>query len=198
MNEHFTVAAWFLALAPLTFSPGPANVMLAAMGAAFGLRATLPFLLGTNVICVLQSVLIGFGITIVVSESEWATVALKWAGVLALLFLSIRFFRSKVASGAASEPLGFKEGVLLQVLNGKFLLIPTLMFSLFYNFEASGVAAVLGFTGALALLTLSANLLWVTGGKALAAVLQEAWFVRYQGVFFGSILLGTSVWIAMN
>lgn len=198
MTEGFTPATWFAALAPLAFSPGPANVLFAATGAAFGFKASLPFQFGTLSVSMLQSTLVGFGIAAVVTESQRATALLKWAGVIVLLYFAVRFFRSDVGRRAVAKPLGFKEGVLLQLFNGKFLLIPTLMFSLFLRPDSSAVASVLSLVAALAALTLTANLLWIAGGKALASVLEQDGFTRYQGIFFGSILLATAAWIGIR
>lgn len=198
LEPQFNIAAWFLTLAPLSFSPGPTNVLCSALGAGFGLRAALPFLLGTNLVCLVQTLLIGSGIAIATAESAGAATVLKWAGVLVLLYFGFRFFRAKLRHREALRPLSFREGLLLQMLNGKFPMIPALMFSLFYDPAAPSVTAVLGLAGALSLMTLSANLLWIVGGKAAAAILEEEWFARYQGKAFGSVLFATALWIALR
>ena len=87
---------------------------------------------------------------------------------------------------------------MLQAFNGKFLLIPAVMFSLFYDPASNGTAQVVTLTIALAGLIFSANLLWLAGGKILASVVEEEWFARYQGKVFGSILVATAIWIAMG
>ena len=115
-----------------------------------------------------------------------------------MLVFAFRFFRSKVANRAVSAPLSFREGVVLQAFNGKFLLIPAVMFSLFYDPASNGTAQVVTLTIALAGLIFSANLLWLAGGKILASVVEEEWFARYQGKVFGSILVATAIWIAMG
>ncbi|MCB1724701.1 MAG: LysE family transporter [Chromatiaceae bacterium] len=198
MNDAFDIRTWFLALAPLSYSPGPANVLFAAMGAAFGFKASLPFLLGTISISLIQTALIGLGVGIAANQSRFVTVALNWGGVLVLLYFAFRFFRAEVANRAVSVPLSFREGVVLQILNGKFLLIPTVMFSLFLDPGSSDMAQVLGLTGALAALTLSANLLWVAGGRVLSSVVEEEWFAKVQGMIFGTILVATALWIALS
>ncbi|MGD8528876.1 MAG: LysE family transporter [Methyloceanibacter sp.] len=138
------------------------------MGATFGLKASLPFLSGTILVGLIQSALIGFGVGIATHQSELAAASLKWGGVFILLVFAFRFFRSKVANRAVSAPLSFREGVVLQAFNGKFLLIPAIMFSLFCDPVSNGTAQVVSLAFALAALTLSANLLWMAGGKILA------------------------------
>lgn len=195
--NRFDLLAWFLALAPLSFSPGPANVLFAASGGAFGFRRTLPFLLGTNLVCVIQTALVGYGLAAIVTESQTVQTVLRWMGVLVLLYLALRFFRSKAEHGQVPGPLGFKEGVLVELFNAKFLLIPVMMFSLFYHPEKSGVWTVPALTAALVAMTLTANLAWVAGGRAAVAALEQGWFARHQGKFFGTVLLLTALWLAV-
>ena len=197
MNE-IDVLAWFLALAPLSLSPGPANVLYAASGGAFGIRRTLPFLLGTNLVCIVQTALVGYGVAAVVTESASVQAALRWIGILVLLYLALRSFGSKKAvPGREPRPLSFGEGALVELFNAKFLLIPVMMFSLFYHPEKSDVWTVPALTVALAAMTLSANLVWVAGGRAAVAALEKGRFARHQGKFFGTVLLLTALWLAM-
>lgn len=191
-----TAIAWFAALAPLSISPGPANVLFAASGAAFGVRATMPFCLGTNLVCILQSLAVGFGLMALVTERPAVAASLKVAGVLVLLFLAVRFFRGAAATARTATPLRFRDGVIVELLNAKYLLIPLVMFSQFYNAQQASLSQLLALTAALAALTLFSNLVWVVGGRALMALLADAHIARYQGIFFGSMLLLTALWLA--
>ena len=81
-----------LALASFTFvasiTPGPNNLMLAASGVGFGLRRTVPHMLG---VCVGFAVLVltcGLGIGAVIMQSPAAATALKVAGSGYLVFLA--------------------------------------------------------------------------------------------------------------
>jgi threonine/homoserine/homoserine lactone efflux protein len=196
--ENIDTLTWFMTLAPLSFSPGPANVLFAAMGGAFGIRASLPFLVGTNLVCIFQSLAAGFGLAAIITSSESAQLVIKWCGILVLVYLALRFFRSKVEKNQVAKPLSFREGVLVELFNAKFFLIPIIMFSLFYDPVYNNMLMVPGLTLALATLTVSANLLWVAGGRAATAVLEKTWFARHQGKFFGSVLMITAVWLAIN
>ncbi len=193
-----TAAAWFLALVPLCFSPGPANVLFAASGSAFGIRSSLPFLLGTNLVCVMQTTAVGIGLNAVLTQSAEMQAALKWAGISVLLLLALRFFRLTLAQNAVPKPLSFREGVLIELINAKFLLIPLVMFSLFHDPTHDGIAEVLRLTTALAVLTVAANLVWVVVGKMAFAWLTRGNLVARQGQFFGIVLVMTALWLAMD
>ncbi len=61
MNSSFFIS-WFAVMFPLVISPGPANVMFAASGAKFGIKKSIPLMIGIDLIFVVQSILIGFGL----------------------------------------------------------------------------------------------------------------------------------------
>ena len=196
--ETSTVFAWFMALIPLSISPGPANVLFAASGGIFGVRATVPFWLGTNLICVLQSLAVGLGFTALIVEFPDLAMLLKYAGVAVLLYFAVRFFISGVSMRNAVKPLSFKEGMVVELLNAKYLLIPVVMFSQFYNPEENALTGLIALTLALAALTMVSNFIWVAGGNMLTSLLARDWVAKYQGAFFGSLLFATAIWLALD
>lgn len=192
-----TATGLFFALAPLAFSPGPANVLFAASGSTFGVRASLPFWFGTNLVCVFQTLAVGFGLAALITESEQIRMLLRYVGVAVLLYFALRFFRSRVNQRQVLKPLSFREGLLVELLNAKFMLIPVVMFSLFLKSNQGGAWGVLTLTIVLMLITMSANLAWIIGGKAAMTLVKKDWFERNQGIFFGSILMITAFWLAI-
>ncbi len=197
METEFAIT-WFLAIAPLSFSPGPANVLFAASGSSFGVKASLPFWIGTNLICLIQTAVVGLGLATVISESTEIQNLFKYAGVIVLFYLASRFFRLKIKGEQVLKPLTFKEGVLVELVNAKFLLIPTMMFSLFYNPNQNSYLYILGLTTALVMMTMLANFVWILGGKAAVSAIENEWFTKYQGLFFGTVLILTAFWLAVR
>ena len=195
--EQGTAISWFLALAPLSISPGPANVMFAASGDAFGIRATVPFWLGTNLVCTLQSLAVGLGFMAIIGRFPESALVMKYVGVAFLLYLAFRLVRSAISKNEITKPLGFKEGVIVQLLNAKFLLIPMIMFSQFYIPAEHGTAGLTVLVFALMVLTMLSNLTWVLGGSALTAILAKEGVAKNQGYFFGGILFATALWLAL-
>lgn len=187
--ETNTATIWLMALVPLSISPGPANVLFAACGGTFGVRATIPFWLGTNLICVLQSLVVGLGFAATVSKLPEVANILKYAGVAVLLYLAVRFFLSGVSRKEVVKPLSFKQGVVVELLNAKYLLIPVVMFSQFYSPEENGLVGLYTLTLALAALTMVSNFVWMMGGNILTSFTAKEWVTKYQGVFFGMLLL---------
>ena len=197
MDTEFAIT-WFLAIAPLSFSPGPANILFAASGSIFGVKASLPFWIGTNLICLLQTVVVGLGLATVITESSEIQTVFKFAGVLVLLYLASRFFRSKIRGRQVLKPLTLKDGMLVELVNAKFLLIPTMMFSLFYIPTQNLYWYVIGLTTALVLMTMIANFVWIIGGKAAISAIENDRFTKFQGLFFGTVLTLTAFWFAIR
>ena len=165
-----TAIAWF-GTVPVD-QPWPANVLFAASGAAFGVRATMPVLPGTNLVCILQSLAVGFGYGARHRTTSRGGVAGK-SRRLVLLFLAVRFFRGAAATARTATPLRFRDGVIVELLNANTLLIPLVMLQ-FYDAQQTRPLAAVALTAAPAALTLFSNLVWVVGGRALMALLADA------------------------
>lgn len=197
MNTELVIT-WLLALVPLSISPGPANVLFAASGSSFGVRGTLPFLLGINIICVCQSLAVGLGLGFLLSNYPQMVALIKYVGVIFLLYLAYKFFRISIITREAIKPLRFIDGVVVELFNIKYLMIPTVMFSQFYTPEKENYSQVLILAMALALLTVTSNLIWVTGGKTLTAVAMKDNVQKTQGILFGALLFVTALWLAIS
>lgn len=197
MSTDLTIT-WMLALVPLSISPGPANVLFAASGSAFGIKSTVPFWLGTNTTCIFQTLAVGIGLGVFVNAYPHVSAVTKYIGVAFLVYLAFKFFRLSINNREAIHPLRFVDGVVVELLNVKYLMIPTIMFSQVHNVGEIELSTVIVFTVALALLTMGSNLVWVVGGSRLTAFAKKARVERSQGAVFGVMLLVTALWIAIG
>ncbi|PLX61064.1 LysE family translocator [Sedimenticola selenatireducens] len=189
---------WILIFGPLAISPGPANILFAASGSSFGIRRSIPFWLGTNMTCIIQSLSIGLGLGYIISTYPVTIEILKYAGVVFLLYLASKFFKLSINEIEAIKPLSFKHGVIVELLNVKYLLIPTIMFTQFYMPEKDGLSQVVFLTALLAVLTMASNLVWVIGGKALTNFIADSNIQKTQGAVFGVMLCVTALWLAVS
>ena len=189
---------WILIFGPLAISPGPANVLFCALGSSFGVRSSIPFWLGTNITCIFQSLAIGLGLVYVISTYPAAEQVLKYAGMLFLLYLAYRFFFFFVTEAKPIKPLSFKEGVVVEMLNAKYLMIPAVMFTQFYSPEKDGFSQIVVLTTALAVLTMSSNIMWVFAGKAFTKLIVKSKSQKNQGKMFGLMLCVTALWILIG
>ena len=197
MNFEF-MFLWLVTLLPIVISPGPANILYAASGSSFGVRGTVPFWLATNMTSIFQTLAVGFGLNYLLSTYPQAGLVMKYLGIVFLLYLAFKFFRMSNSLQEAVKPLTFRDGVIVEILNVKYLLIPTIMFSQFYTPETDGIKQIFFLTFALVSLTLITSMLWILGGKSLAMLVASKNAQRIQGLLFGSLLCATAIWLFLS
>ena len=101
-------------------SPGPNNVLLWASGATFGLRATIPHVVGTAVGLGVMAVAAAAGLAAIVAGFPPIEVAMQVAGSAYLLWLAWRIGRgSMVQAGTTARPLSVLQAAAFQVVNPK-------------------------------------------------------------------------------
>jgi threonine/homoserine/homoserine lactone efflux protein len=104
-----------------SFTPGPNVVMLAASGANYGFRSTLPHISGISIGFPVMVIAIGVGLKAVfVAVPELQTV-LKYVGGAYLLYLAWRIANAgrPNSKGASGRPLNFLEAAAFQWVNPK-------------------------------------------------------------------------------
>ena len=102
------------------FTPGPNNMMLTASGANFGVRRTIPHMVGINMGFPSMLLLCGLGLAQVLETYPEAYEALKWIGATFLLYLAYRIATAKrLGKDAGGKPLSFWEAFAFQYVNPK-------------------------------------------------------------------------------
>lgn len=154
-------------------TPGPANMVLLAAGARFGLRASLPFAAG--VILGKQLIIwpIGFGLMTLAASVPVLFAILKWGSAAYILYLATRIALARINPGQAGRAApGFASGLIVHPMNPKAWAMITAGFTNFIpegmgTFPATLTVALV-FLGAQCLL----QPLWCWGGARIAAVVS--------------------------
>jgi threonine/homoserine/homoserine lactone efflux protein len=155
-------------------TPGPNNVMLTASGARFGLRRTLPHMLGICAGFALQMLAVCAGLGALFSRWPHLQDTLRWVGAAYLVYLGWRLLRP----GSASErhvprPLTLLEAAAFQFLNPKAWVINLTAATLFLPHELGPVAAAGYMLGVGLVLPAPCIVLWVLFGTSLRALLAR-------------------------
>lgn len=113
-----------LPLASFTFvasiTPGPNNLMLAASGVGFGLKRTLPHMLGVSVGFLLLVLACGLGVGTLLLQIPAAALSLKLAGSGYLIYLAWTLRGNfGAASATRTRPMSFRAAVVFQFANPK-------------------------------------------------------------------------------
>ncbi|MBW3566507.1 MAG: LysE family translocator [Proteobacteria bacterium] len=113
--------AFFLFALVAGFTPGPNNLMLAASGVNFGLRRTLPHLLGVVAGYPVLFAAVGTGLGGVFQRLPWLHTALMIIGSLYLAWLAwkIAFAPAMSADPGERRPLNFWQAAAFQWVNPK-------------------------------------------------------------------------------
>jgi threonine/homoserine/homoserine lactone efflux protein len=158
----------------MSITPGPNNVMLTAAGANFGLRRTVPHILGVT--CGF-GVLVGAacgGLGILFTRWPQVHTGLKWIGAGYLLFLGWQLLRTQGAGpGSAGKPVTFWEAAAFQFLNPKAWVIALTAATLFLP-PGLGQVAATGFVATIVtLVNLPCITVWAVFGSSLGLALTR-------------------------
>ena len=104
-----------------SITPGPNNLMLIASGANFGLRRSLPHMLGISLGHALMVVLVGLGLAGLFDLYPAAKTALKFAAVVYMLWLAWKTAHAAAPAErtATARPLTFLQAAAFQWVNPK-------------------------------------------------------------------------------
>lgn len=177
-----------------SFSPGPNTISTASMVLTFGYKKSMRYQAG---------ILAGFFLVMVASGFVAATITTRFprlvpvitiAGALYILYLAFLIIRSSVTiNDEIKRPLGFFQGLFLQFLNVKTLLVGLMVYSTFLvdlpRTLGWRLASALFFT-AIAILAL---LLYSLFGVVLLRLLRSPRIAKIINAIFGAALIYTAL-----
>lgn len=177
-----------LALAGFAFvtsaTPGPNNMMLMASGANFGVRRTIPHMLGVAWGFALMIVLIGMGLDQLLDAHPAIKNVLKWVSLVYMVWLAWKIANAappeKASEHATSRPFTFLEAAAFQWVNPKAWAMALGALSAY----AAGVGGVLVVGLVFAIINLSAVSIWAISGQGLRHLLTTPMRLR---LFNGSM-----------
>ncbi len=113
-------------------TPGPNNMLLAASGLAYGLRRTVPQILGVAIGFLALILVVGFGLGIAIAADSRVQIVLKVVGVIYFIRLTWHLWNAKAPSERqAGTPIKFWEAFFFQFINPKGVLMAVTIIGLF-------------------------------------------------------------------
>jgi threonine/homoserine/homoserine lactone efflux protein len=193
------ILALLLFLLPLAYSPGPGNLVFAANGARFGLRATLPATLGYHAATWIVTVGIGIGLFGLVGDAPSVMRAMQVVGAAYVLWLAYAIARAgALTGGTEGRAMGAWGGALLLMFNPKAYLIIALMFTQFLPGNTQDrIGAVLWITTVFTLNNLLAFTVYSMAGDRMAKLFRVDRTARRLNVAFGVVLAAVAVWMLL-
>ncbi len=178
-TELFTALAVFAFVSSIT--PGPNNLMLMASGINFGLRRTVPHMLGVSLGFTLMIVLIGFGIMQLIEAVPGSRMIITVASGLYLLYMAWKIATTTTAptgldeNGAApsaSKPFTFVQAALFQWVNPKAWTMALTAISA-YAPKSQGWAGVLLVAAVFGIINLPSTGTWAIMGAKMRRFLSD-------------------------
>ncbi|HUG26121.1 LysE family translocator [Piscinibacter sp.] len=199
-TEEFTALLVFATA--MSFTPGPNTTLSAALGANFGLRRTLGFIVAVPTGWTLMMLASGLGLGALVLALPGANLVLKTLGVAYLLWLAWKLAGAGQLGEADPNRLriGFWQGVTLQFVNIKAWMF-ALALAAGWVTSAGGLPAsnpgqrLAIVCAVMPVFALTSNLMYALVGSVLRQWLAHGrrllWFNRTMA----TLLLATAVWM---
>lgn len=175
------------------YTPGPNNIMLAASGANYGLRRSLPHILGVDFGFSFMVFAVGLGIGVAFDAFPALQSVMRWVGAAFLVYLGLRIAMAGRAEGggARGRPFRFIEAAAFQWVNPKAW---TMAIGAFAAFAPAGVAPAVtaaAFACLFLVLGFGSSLLWAGAGVAIGRWLRSDRHLRLFNVTLGALTIAS-------
>ncbi|GKW26424.1 LysE family translocator [Pectobacterium polonicum] len=186
--------SFFSYVTVMSITPGPNNLLLATSGVNFGLRRTLPMMMGISVGCGIQTALMGVALELLLSWMSMIRLPLTVLGCVYLLWLSWKIVRSSAPElQGRVQPMTVLQGTLFQAVNPKAWLMSSNI-ALLYAASGGLFTTVVSFMA----LNLPCILVWALLGDRIGKHLQEPWKLKaFNGIMALSLVL-TTFWMLVE
>jgi threonine/homoserine/homoserine lactone efflux protein len=192
--------ALILFLFPLAYSPGPGNMFFAAIGARFGLHASVSASFGYHLATFVVTAAIGLGFAGVARMSTEVFDLMRYLGSAYIFWLALKFLRAGATDDdKTARRATFMDGAILLLLNPKAYLILALMFTQFLPVDTnSEIWLVLWITSVFTLNNLIAFTLWTVAGDVLMRRFRNERSARPLNIGSGLLLAAVALWILLR
>jgi threonine/homoserine/homoserine lactone efflux protein len=179
----------------MSITPGPANFLLLASGANFGIVRTLPLLFGVSFGFLLMVFLVGLGLGGMLTQYPAVHSALRIACGAYILWLAYRIGRSRSLGkdqDRMAKPLGFFQAALLQWVNPKAWTV-ALIVNVSYAFPGALVPSLLKMILLFAVVNIPSIGVWALSGSALRGYLSGSGRLAVFNMCMASLLVLSTI-----
>jgi threonine/homoserine/homoserine lactone efflux protein len=180
-----------------SITPGPNNIMLMTSGANFGLRRTLPHLMGVSVGFIVMVLLVGVGVMQIFTLFPVTYIILKVISIAYLLYLAYRIAVSASLTSKQSDsakPLTFIQAALFQWVNPKAWTMAVMAITLFAPTQELHLVAIIA--AVFGLVNIPCVSAWTILGRSINKILKNQRNLHIFNIVM-AILLVSSVVIVL-
>jgi len=175
------------------FTPGPNNLMLAASGANFGLRRTIPHICGVTIGFLSLVIMASLGLSSLFALFPQILEIARVAGILFLLYLSWKIATSAPPEGVdrTATPVSFAAALLFQFINPKAFVVITSSVTVYIGKADNLFLSTAIITFVFGVVTIMATVLWTYGGTLIGHILQNRRALRRFNFVMAGLLVFT-------
>jgi cysteine/O-acetylserine efflux protein len=161
-----------------TFTPGPNNLSCAVMGINYGIKKTIPYLLGIVTGFFLLLLFCGFFSHLLFTAIPSIEPIMRWIGAIYILYLAYSTFKTNFSFQEKSNQKvwGFYKGVLLQFLNPKGIIYGLTLYSTLLNPLIGKPLYIFSFSLGLTIPAFFAISTWASSGAMISQYLHQVKF----------------------
>ena len=178
-----------------SITPGPNNLMLMTSGINFGLRRTIPHMLGVSLGFTLMIVLIGLGIMQIIEAVPGSTLIITTLSELYLLYMAWKIAMTDVSpmddgTAVKSKPFSFTQAALFQWVNPKAWTMALTAISA-YAPKSQGWVGVIMVAGIFGVINLPSTATWAVMGAKLRHFLSDPLRLRTFNIIAALLLVAS-------
>lgn len=177
-----------------SITPGPNNLMLMTSGANFGLRRTLPHLMGVSIGFIVMVLLVGVGVMQIFTLFPVTYIILKVISIAYLLYLAYRIAGSASLTSKQSDsakPLTFIQAALFQWLNPKAWTMALMAITLFAPTQELHLVAIIA--GVFGLVIIPCVSAWTILGRSMNKILKNQRNLHIFNIVMAILLIASVV-----
>lgn len=193
------IAAAFFASLPICATPGPNNIICAAIGARHGYRRALPYSLGATLGFPLLLGAVGLGLGGVLRLYPGIQLATQVLGALFLVYLAYRIATAPpvdVEHARVERVYGFRYAMVFQWVNPKAVSFAFSLISLYARPQALLIDVPLLMLMS-AIITLPVTMIWAIAGNVLGKLLHTPLRQRVFNGVMAALLLSAALGILL-
>ena len=190
--------AWYPLLVYLCIqciTPGPNNFTCLYLGATYGMKGVIPFLIGSKLALFIKTILCGTFSMILANYlpavAEWLT----WIGAAYMIYLAVIMmlsgWKNKAEGGTRNSVGTVRDGISLQIFNGKSWIVAISMFAVYVTPISKSFGAVLFATVLFVSIAIITSLTWALFGWGLHDLIAK--IRKPFGVVMGLALIWCAV-----
>jgi len=183
---------------PISFLPGPNNLLSAAHSSRYGFKDSLPLISGMVIGWLILGAVVAYG-ALFIEENQNILNGLTYIGVLYIIYLSYHISTSHSVENEniSDEKLNIGTGIMLQVVNGKAFIHLLILMTTF------GTIFGTSFTSKMIIVALNVGIKLIgwMGWGLFGSALKEKFSDEASGILinriFGFSLFCVAIWILL-